>query len=140
MDEVLAQSGLFQGLSEDAVDPVASRWRRSTLPRGRVVFNEGEPGDSLYIVLSGKIKLGRRAPDGRENLLAVMGPSDMFGELSLFDPGPRTATATAVTDVRLARMPQTALRPWIERTPRSPSSCCACWPAGCAAPTTRSPT
>ena len=60
------------------------------VPRGTVVFNEGEPGDSLYIVLAGKIKLGRRTADGRENLVAVMGPSDQFGELSLFDPGPRT--------------------------------------------------
>ena len=98
MDEVLAQSGLFQGLSEESVEPVASSLETVTLPRGRVVFNEGEPGDSLYVILSGKIKLSRRAPDGRENVLAVMGPSDQFGELSVFDPGPRTATATAVTD------------------------------------------
>jgi CRP/FNR family transcriptional regulator, cyclic AMP receptor protein len=117
VDEVLAQSGLFQGLSEDAVDPVLSRLEIVTLPRGRVVFNEGEPGDSLYIVMSGKIKLSRRAPDGRENVLAVMGPSDQFGELSVFDPGPRTATATAVTDVRMARMPQSVLRPWIDAHP-----------------------
>ena len=117
MDEVLAQSGLFQGLSEDAVDPVASRLEMITLPRGRAVFNEGEPGDSLYIVMAGKIKLSRRAPDGRENVLAVMGPSDQFGELSVFDPGPRTATATAVTDVRLARMAQSLVRPWIEAHP-----------------------
>ena len=46
-----------------------------------------------------------------------MGPSDQFGELSVFDPGPRTATATAVTDVKLARMPQSVLRPWIEAHP-----------------------
>jgi CRP/FNR family transcriptional regulator, cyclic AMP receptor protein len=46
-----------------------------------------------------------------------MGPSNQFGELSVFDPGPRTATATAITDVRLARMPQTVLRPWIEAHP-----------------------
>jgi CRP/FNR family cyclic AMP-dependent transcriptional regulator len=117
VDEVLAQSGLFQGLSEDAVDPVASRLEMIALPRGRVVFNEGEPGDSLYIVVNGKIKLSRRSPDGRENVLAVMGPSDQFGELSVFDPGPRTATATAVTDVKLARMPQSALRSWIEAHP-----------------------
>ena len=56
-------------------------------------------------------KLGRRAADGRQNLIAVMGPSDMVGELSLFDPGPRTATATAVTDTRLARLRKQALRP-----------------------------
>src|SRR4051812_30122791 len=117
VDDVLAQSGLFQGLAEDAVEPVASRLETLTLPRGRVVFNEGEPGDSLYIVMSGKIKLSRRAPDGRENVLAVMGPSDQFGELSVFDPGPRTATATAVTDVKLARMPQSALRLWLESHP-----------------------
>ena len=117
MDEVLARSGLFQGLSEDAVDPVASRLEIINIPRGRVVFNEGEAGDSLYIVMVGKIKLSRRAPDGRENVLAVMGPSDQFGELSVFDPGPRTATATAVTDVKLARMSQSALRAWIEAPP-----------------------
>src|SRR3712207_8759960 len=93
VDDVLAQSGLFQGLSDESVEPVASRLETMTLPRGRVVFSEGEPGDSLYIVLQGKIKLSRRAPDGRENVLAVMGPSDQFGELSVFDPGPRTATA-----------------------------------------------
>jgi CRP/FNR family transcriptional regulator, cyclic AMP receptor protein len=117
VDDVLAQSGIFQGLSEDAVEPVASRLEMLTLPRGRVIFNEGEPGDSLYIVVTGKIKLSRRSPDGRENVLAVMGPSDQFGELSVFDPGPRTATATAVTDVKLARMPQSVLRPWIEAHP-----------------------
>ena len=54
MDEVLAQSGLFQGLSDEAVEPVVSRLEMLTLPRGRVVFNEGEPGDSLYIVIGGQ--------------------------------------------------------------------------------------
>jgi CRP/FNR family cyclic AMP-dependent transcriptional regulator len=117
VDEVLGQSGLFQGLSEEAVQPVLSRLETLNLPRGRVVFNEGEPGDSLYIVLSGKIKVGRRAADGRQNLIAVMGPSDMVGELSLFDPGPRTATATAVTDTRLARLRKQALRPWLNNRP-----------------------
>ena len=66
--------------------------------RGTTLFNEGDPGDRLYVVTEGKIKLGRTAADGRENLLAILGPGEMFGELSLFDPGPRTATATAVTD------------------------------------------
>ncbi len=74
-------------------------------------------GDRLYIILSGKVKLGRNAPDGRENLLAIMGPSDMFGELSVFDPGPRTSSATAVTDVRLATMDRGALRDWINKRP-----------------------
>ena len=68
-------------------------------------------------MLSGKIKLGRRAADGRQNLVSIMGPSDMFGELSLFDPGPRTATATVVTEARLAHLAHASLRPRINDRP-----------------------
>ena len=57
-------------------------------PRGDTVFAEGEPGDRLYIIVSGKVKIVRRSPDGRENLLTILGPPDMFGELSVFDPRP----------------------------------------------------
>src|SRR6187200_1136884 len=117
MDEVLARSGIFQGVDPEAAEALAREIEIIEARKGEVVFNEGEPGDSLYIVLSGKIKLGRRAADGRQNLVSVMGPSDMLGELSLFDPGPRTATATAVTDARLSRLRKTALRPWIANRP-----------------------
>ena len=71
----------------------------------------------LYIIVSGKVKLGRRSPDGRENLLTIMGPSDMFGELSIFDPGPRTSTATTVTEVRAVSMDREALKAWIDQRP-----------------------
>lgn len=47
-------------------------------------LRKANPGDRLYIITAGKVKLARHAPDGRENLLTVMGPSDMFGELSIF--------------------------------------------------------
>ncbi len=117
MDEVLARSGLFQGVAPDAAEDAAMAFESVEYARGSTIFNESEPGESLYIVLAGKVKIGRKAADGRENMLAVMGPSDQFGELSLFDPGPRTATATALTDVRLARMHKTALRPWISEHP-----------------------
>jgi CRP/FNR family cyclic AMP-dependent transcriptional regulator len=117
VDEVLAKAGLFQGIAEEAAEAVAASLEYSDYGRGEAVFNEGEQGDTLYIVLTGKVKIGRRAVDGRENMLSVMGPSDMFGELSLFDPGPRTATATVVTDARLASLAHTSLRPWITNRP-----------------------
>ena len=117
MDEVLARSGIFQGVDADAAEVLAKEMDYIEARKGEVIFSEGEPGDSLYIVLSGKIKLGRRTADGRQNLVSVLGPSDMLGELSLFDPGPRTATATAVTDARLARLRKTALRPWLTNRP-----------------------
>jgi CRP-like cAMP-binding protein len=117
VDEVLAKAGLFQGIAEEAAEAVATSLEYGDYGRGETVFSEGEQGDTLYIVLEGKVKIGRRAADGRENMLSVMGPSDMFGELSLFDPGPRTATATVVTDARLASLAHAALRPWLTNRP-----------------------
>jgi len=118
VDEVLAKAGLLQGVTPEDATALAAQFEYLQVPRGSVIFHEGEQGDSLYIVLAGKIKLGRRTADGRESLVAIMGPSDEFGELSLFDPGPRTATAVAVTDARLARMSKQALRTWIANRPQ----------------------
>ena len=117
MDDVLAKAGLFQGIASEAAEAVATSLEYADYGRGETVFAEGEQGDTLYIVLTGKVKIGRRATDGRENMLSVMGPSDMFGELSLFDPGPRTATATVVTDAKLASLAHRDLRPWITDRP-----------------------
>jgi CRP/FNR family cyclic AMP-dependent transcriptional regulator len=117
MDEVLARSGLFQGVEPGSAEALAADLEYLDLPKGHTIFSEGELGDSLYIVMSGKIKLGRRAADGRENMIAVMGPSDLFGELALFDPGPRTASAVAITDAKVARMRKESLRPWLTNRP-----------------------
>jgi CRP/FNR family cyclic AMP-dependent transcriptional regulator len=117
VDETLRRAALFQGVDPVAVEALADEFEIIDVGRGVTLFSEGEPGESMYIVLSGKVKLGRRSVDGRENLVAVMGPSDQFGELSLFDPGPRTATATAVTNARLARLPKAALHSWVRDRP-----------------------
>ena len=117
MEDVLARAGLFQGVAPEAAEALASDLEYADYVRGQQVFVEGEPGDSLYIIMTGKVKVGRRAADGRENMLAIMGPSDLFGELSLFDPGPRTATATVVSDGRLASLSHRSLRPWISDRP-----------------------
>jgi CRP/FNR family transcriptional regulator, cyclic AMP receptor protein len=81
------------------------------------VFAQGEPGDRLYIIISGKVKIGNRSPNGQETLLAILGPSDMFGELSVFDPGPRTSSAITITAVRAVWMDRDALRIWIADRP-----------------------
>jgi CRP-like cAMP-binding protein len=86
-------------------------------PRNHVIFTEGEPGDRLYVIESGKVKLGRMSPRGREHLLDLVGPADMFGELSIFDPGPRTSTATTVTEVQTLSIDRHALRQWITKRP-----------------------
>jgi CRP-like cAMP-binding protein len=117
VEEVLARAGIFQGVEPSAVAALTKQLQPVDFPRGHVIFHEGEPGDRLYIILSGKVKVGRRSADGRENLLTIMGPSDMFGELSIFDPGPRTSSATTVTEVRAVSMDRDALRAWIKDRP-----------------------
>ncbi len=120
MDErvgTLGGSPLFAALDADAQDALKRSMVEVTLPRGQALFSEGDPGDRLYIVTAGKIKLGRSAPDGRENLLAVLGPGEMFGELSLFDPGPRTATASALTATTLSALGHDDLQAWLQGRP-----------------------
>ena len=114
---ILARAGIFQGVDPDAVAALIADMETVTFPRGTTIFDEGEPGDRLYIIVDGKVKLARHAPDGRENLLSVMGPSDMFGELSIFDPGPRTSSALCVTEVTAATMNSTMLKQWIDTHP-----------------------
>src|SRR5450756_1852325 len=100
-DDVVLSAPLFSSIDPEAAGALRATMTLVTLERGDVLFREGEPGDRLYVIATGKVKVGRRAPDGRENLLAVLGPGEMFGELSLFDPGARTATATAVAETQL---------------------------------------
>jgi CRP/FNR family cyclic AMP-dependent transcriptional regulator len=117
MDDVLSGLPLFAALDEEADTALRQAMSYERFARGQVIFNEGDPGDKLYAIIEGKVKLARTAPDGRENLQAVLGPGEMFGELSLFDPKPRTAGAIAVTDAVLASLAHDALRPWLTGRP-----------------------
>ena len=116
-DDVLGRAPLFEALDAEGTKALRAGVHNVTLGRGDRLFDEGDAGDRLYVVLEGKIKLTRTAPDGRENLLAVMGPGEMFGELSLFDPRPRTASAVAVTDAHLAGLGHDYLRHWLTGRP-----------------------
>ncbi|MCV7253120.1 Crp/Fnr family transcriptional regulator [Mycolicibacterium fluoranthenivorans] len=117
MNDVLARSGIFQGVAPDAAAALIAQLQQVSFPRGHAVFVEGEPGDRLYIITEGKVKIGRRTADGRESLITVMGPADMFGELALFDPGPRTSTVTTLTEVKAVTMDREALHAWVMGRP-----------------------
>jgi CRP/FNR family cyclic AMP-dependent transcriptional regulator len=116
-ERVLRRAPLFEGLDEDNARVLRRQMTEIRLNRGEHLFLEGQDGDRLYVVLDGKMKLTRAAADGRENLISVLGPGEMFGELSLFDPRPRTSSASAVTDAALAALAHDALRPWLRERP-----------------------
>jgi CRP/FNR family transcriptional regulator, cyclic AMP receptor protein len=100
-NDVVRKAPLFSTLDKETAAALMESMTTTRLDRGEVLFREGDQGDRLYVICEGKIKLGQANVDLREKLLAILGPGEMFGELSVFDPGPRTATATAVTETRL---------------------------------------
>ena len=116
-EDVVRKAPLFTALDEAAAVSLRANMDSVKIAKGSVLFAEGDEGDHLYVIVEGKLKLGTSSGDGRENLLSILGPGEMFGELSLFDPGPRTSTATAVTDAKLLSLGQEKLIPWLATNP-----------------------
>jgi CRP/FNR family transcriptional regulator, cyclic AMP receptor protein len=117
VDSILARAALFQGVEATAVHALVERLNPINVARGYVFFREGDQGDQMFIIISGKVKIGGHSRDGRERMFTLRGPSESFGELSVFDPGPRTSTAMALNDVRAAPVDGVRLRAWIADHP-----------------------
>jgi len=117
MDSNLRDAPLFSALDEHSAAALRESMTSETLKKGEVLFQEADQGDQLYLITDGKIKLSHTSGDGRESLFTVLGPGDMFGELSVFDPGPRTSTAIAVTDVEVLGLKHDVLKPWLTQRP-----------------------
>jgi CRP-like cAMP-binding protein len=116
-EEVVRRAPLFTALDEAAAVSLRSSMDTVKIAKGSILFKEGDDGEHLYVIVDGKLKLGTSSGDGRENLLSILGPGEMFGELSLFDPGPRTSTATAVTDAKLLSLGHEKVIPWLKQHP-----------------------
>jgi CRP/FNR family transcriptional regulator, cyclic AMP receptor protein len=117
VDTRLRSAAIFDDLDQAAAKALARRLSKVSFCRGHTVFSEGEPGETLYIITSGHVTITRRCPDGVPTLTAVLGASDMFGELGVFDPGPRGSSATALTDVKAVSLSRAAMRRWIAEHP-----------------------
>ncbi len=87
---------LFSALGERELAEIGPLVRRKSFPKNRTVFSEGERTDSLYIILSGRAKVQRADADGKEVILAVLGSGEYFGEMSLIDNLPHSATVVTL--------------------------------------------
>jgi CRP-like cAMP-binding protein len=94
---------MFSRASEDVLAEVAGILEEVEVQAGEVVFEKGAAGDSMYIIVSGRV----RVYDG-ERTIGELGPRDIFGELALLDPEPRLASITATTDAALLRLDREA--------------------------------
>lgn len=117
MNRTVADATLFRGLAPDLVAALTARLPIADFAAGQVIYARGDLGAELYILIDGKVKLGRCAEDGRENILSVLAPPDIFGELSILDPGPQPWNATAITEVRAVTVDGKRLASWLDEYP-----------------------
>lgn len=98
----LDQSVSLGGLPDALLDAIAKIARVVPLPAGKMLFQAGDPGNGFYSVLEGSLKVSLISAEGAEQLLAVLGPGNVVGELAIFDGRPRSATVSALKPSRLA--------------------------------------
>jgi CRP-like cAMP-binding protein len=99
--DVLRRVPLFESLSEADLQSFAELVRERSYPRGSVIVFEEDPGDALYVVAAGQVKVVLVAEDGREVILSVLGPGSFFGEMAILDEGPRSAHVIAMEESNL---------------------------------------
>jgi len=109
---------LFAGLPESDLQAISSLSVTRQFPKNTLVICEGDHSDSLYVILSGKVKVFLNDEDGREVTLNLQGPGEYFGELALLDEAPRSASVITVEETRLAVLAKSAFDQCMEKNPK----------------------
>jgi CRP/FNR family cyclic AMP-dependent transcriptional regulator len=115
--ENVGRAGMFADLGSRDVTALTQQLRPVAFPRGHTIFSQGQPAECLYIIETGKVKVGRVTAQGRTQLIAVLGPADVFGELAVVDAEPRSFSVTTLTNVYAAAITRAALQRWMTERP-----------------------
>jgi CRP-like cAMP-binding protein len=108
--DALAGIPFFAGLDPDALTRLAATMRTRRFRRGEVIFHVGDPGDALFVILAGEVKISLPSETGDEAILATLRPGEFFGELALLDGAPRSASASALSATGTVMMPRDRFR------------------------------
>jgi CRP/FNR family transcriptional regulator, cyclic AMP receptor protein len=114
----LQQAPLFAGLNGRDVAHVSRDFRPRRVVAGETIFHEGDPGQLLYLVASGRVRIYVQGEQGQETSVIVNGPGDLFGELAVVDGLPRSASAVAMNETLLYTMNRDCFRDWMRRLPQ----------------------
>ncbi|HEV7662615.1 MAG TPA: cyclic nucleotide-binding domain-containing protein [Chloroflexota bacterium] len=102
--ELLQSMDLFTDLTDDELAKVARLLKEQKFAENELIFAQGEAGDALYVILNGRVRIATTDSFGRERVLAFYGPGEFFGDMAVLTGAPRSATATASTDLRLLQL------------------------------------
>ena len=116
--ELFREVPLFAGLEDEDLASLISVASRRKYPKDGVIFFEHDVGDALFMILSGRVKVTILSDDGREIILAMLSDSDFFGEMSLLDDEPRSATAIALQETEIVVLHQRDFLSIVEKRPR----------------------
>ncbi|WP_439374804.1 Crp/Fnr family transcriptional regulator [Bradyrhizobium sp. DASA03120] len=114
---VLRQHPTFRDLEPEALDQLCRYAKHTILQRGATLFAKDDPGNSLYAVISGTVKISVSSPDGRNAILNLVGPGELFGEMSVLDGQPRSADATANTNCEIFVIDRRDFLPFMRSQP-----------------------
>jgi len=115
--ESLRAIPMFSGVSEDALESIASLMIERGFPKNKTIVEEGAPGDYMYIIVEGRVKVTKLSGDGREKILELLDVGDFFGEMSLFDEAPRSASVKAMAEVRILALARNDFLRLLSRSP-----------------------
>jgi CRP/FNR family transcriptional regulator, cyclic AMP receptor protein len=108
--EALSTIPFFAGLDRVALERLAAGMRTRRFRRGEVIFHIGDPGDALFVIVDGEVKISLPSETGDEAILATLRVGDVFGELALLDGAPRSASATAISATETVVLPRDRFR------------------------------
>jgi CRP/FNR family transcriptional regulator, cyclic AMP receptor protein len=94
--EAIGRSRLFRGVTQADLETIAPLLRQRRFRAGETIFHEGDPGDAMHVIATGRAKISVTSQEGDEAILVSLGPGEVFGELVLLDGAPRSATAVAI--------------------------------------------
>jgi len=115
--EIISKTPLFSGLDEDALQKVCTITVRKEYDKGQIIFSEGDAGNGFYTIVSGKVKIFKVAPEGKEHILHIFGTGEPFGEVPVFTGRPFPATAQAIAVTSLLFFPKAAFVALIHQNP-----------------------
>ncbi|MBO9450042.1 Crp/Fnr family transcriptional regulator [Tropicibacter sp. R16_0] len=113
----LPETGFLAQASDRLKAMLSSQATEIDLDRGAVLFEQGDDGDALYAITQGSLEFSILSQNGRKLSLDLMGPGAIFGEIALFDPGPRTATVTAIDPAKVLRVRSSDVLAQIQKHP-----------------------